>query len=160
MKEDQLARFQKDKEIDFSYNIMRFLSFHCDYFRYTVKKKSRSNIIEELTEQNKEGSMENVIVLFISVEKQDESNPKYMINTLKEIEKIATQLKVSNIIVLSFAHLFGELSDQNFGFKALKELQNELNKRDYHTIRPPYGWFNELELKAKGHPLSRISRKI
>ncbi len=139
---------------------MRFLSFHCDYFKYVVKKKSRSEIIEELSEQNREGLMDNVIVLFISVEKQDESNPTYLQKAINEIQKISTQLKVSNIVILSFAHLFGELSDQKFGFEALKELQNKLEQIDYKTIRPPYGWFNELELKAKGHPLSRISRKI
>ena len=30
----------------------------------------------------------------------------------------------------------------------------------FTVIRPPFGWFNELEMKAKGHPLSRISRII
>ena len=34
------------------------------------------------------------------------------------------------------------------------------SEKRYKIIRPPYGWFNELELKAKGHPLSRISRRI
>ncbi len=139
---------------------MRLLSFHCTYFKYEVKKKSRSKIIEDLTDGNKIGKLENAIVLFISVEKQDETNPSYIERTIIEIEKILQQLKVTNIVVLSFAHLFGELSDQEFGFNALKLLESKLKQKGYTTLRPPYGWFNELELKAKGHPLSRISRKI
>jgi len=139
---------------------MRFLSFHCDYFRYKATKRSRSKIFEELTEENRENGFENVIALYISVEKRDEDNSEFIPNAIKEIEKISTQLKVSNIIVLSFAHLFGELSNPEFGLKALKNLEKKLVENGFNVLRPPFGWFNELELKAKGHPLSRISRKI
>jgi threonyl-tRNA synthetase len=139
---------------------MRFLSFHCDYFRYKATKRSRSKIFEELTEENRENGFENVIALYISVEKRDEGSTEFIPNAIKEIEKIATQLKVSNIILLSFAHLFGELSNPEFGLKALKNLEKKLVENGFNVLRPPFGWFNELELKAKGHPLSRISRKI
>lgn len=139
---------------------MRFLSFHCDYFRYKATKRSRSKIFEELTEENRENGFENVIALYISVEKRDEDSTEFISKAIKEIEKIATQLKVSNVIVLSFAHLFGELSNPEFGLKALKNLEKKLVENGFNVLRPPFGWFNELELKAKGHPLSRISRKI
>ncbi len=139
---------------------MRFLSFHCDYFRFKATKRSRSKIFEELTEENRENGFENVIALYISVEKRDEDNSEFIPNAIKEIEKISTQLKVSNIIVLSFAHLFGELSNPEFGLKALINLEKKLVENGFNVLRPPFGWFNELELKAKGHPLSRISRKI
>jgi len=139
---------------------MRFLSFHCDYFRFKATKRSRSKIFEELTEENRENGFENVIALYISVEKRDEDSTEFISKAIKEIEKITTQLKVSNIIVLSFAHLFGELSNPEFGLKALKNLEKRLVENGFNVLRPPFGWFNELELKAKGHPLSRISRKI
>jgi len=139
---------------------MRFLSFHCDYFRFKATKRSRSKIFEELTEENRENGFKNVIALYISVEKRDEDSTEFIPKAIKEIEKIATQLKVSNLIVLSFAHLFGELSNPEFGLKALKNLEKKLVENGFNVLRPPFGWFNELELKAKGHPLSRISRKI
>lgn len=139
---------------------MRFLSFHCDYFRFKATKRSRSKIFEELTEENRENGFENVMALYISVEKRDEDSTEFIPKAIKEIEKIANQLKVSNVIVLSFAHLFGELSNPEFGLKALKNLEKKLVENGFNVLRPPFGWFNELELKAKGHPLSRISRKI
>jgi len=139
---------------------MRFLSFHCDYFRFKATKRSRSKIFEELTEENRENGFENVIALYISVEKRDEDSSEFITKAIIEIEKIANQLKVSNVIVLSFAHLFGELSNPEFGLKALKILEKKLVENGFNVLRPPFGWFNELELKAKGHPLSRISRKI
>jgi threonyl-tRNA synthetase len=138
---------------------MRFLSFHCDYFSYTTTKKSRSKIIEELTEENKEGRLEDVVLLLISIEKQDEEDEQFLQKAVAEIESITSQLKVKNLVLLSFAHLFGELSSPKFGFQSLKDLENFL-KDKYTILRPPFGWFNELELKAKGHPLSRISRRI
>lgn len=139
---------------------MRFLSFHCEYFRYFVTDKSRSPLLEELTDENKEGELNNVIVLLVSVEKQDEKNPNFLKDMMEEIEKIAQQLKVKNIVVQSFAHLFGELSSASFGLEALKDLELSLKNKSYQVLRPPFGWFSELEMKAKGHPLSRISRKI
>jgi len=138
---------------------MRFLSFHCEYFKYKTTKRSRSKVFEELTDLNKENSLDNLILLFISVEKKDENNPKLIEKTVIEIEKIIKQIKVSNIVLLSFAHLFGDLSTPEFSLKILKELEDLLKER-YTVLRPPFGWFNELEIKAKGHPLSRISRMI
>jgi len=138
---------------------MRFLSFHCEYFKYKTTKRSRSKVFEELTDLNKENSLDNLILLFISVEKKDENNPKLIEKTVIEIEKIIKQIKVSNIVLLSFAHLFGDLSTPEFSLKILKELEDLLKER-YTVLRPPFGWFNELEIKAKGHPLSRISRRI
>lgn len=138
---------------------MRFLSFHCEFFKYKTTKRSRSKVFEELTDINKENSLDNLILLFISVEKKDEDNPKLIEKTVMEIEKIIKQIKVSNIVLLSFAHLFGDLSTPEFSLKILKELEDILKER-YNVLRPPFGWFNELEIKAKGHPLSRISRRI
>jgi len=139
---------------------MRFLSFHCEEFKYKATKRSRSEVYEELTDDNKENGVKNAIVLFISVEKQDENNPSFIEKSISEIEKIIKQLKVTNIVILSFAHLFGQLSSPEFGLKSLKKLTSILEEKGFTVIRPPFGWFNELELKAKGHPLSRISRLI
>lgn len=140
--------------------IMRFLSLHCEYFRFTTTKKSRSKLLEELNEFNRQGAIENCLVLLISVEKQDEMKPQFIEKGLNEILQITSQLKVSNIVLLSFAHLFGELSSPDFGLQSLKSLENELKDKGFNILRPPFGWFNELELKAKGHPLSRMSRIV
>ncbi len=139
---------------------MRFLSFHCDYFKYNTTEKSRSKIIEDLTAENRENEITNTIVLFISIEKQDEKKDALLEEAISEIKKITDQLKVSNVVLLSFAHLFGELSSPEFGYNSLINLELMLVKHNFKVIRPPFGWFNELEFKAKGHPLSRISRKI
>ena len=139
---------------------MRFLSFHVEYFRYKVTKKGRSKIIEEITENNREAQIKNALVLFISTEKRDEDNPEFLKKGIAEIEKITAQLKISNIVIVPFAHLFGQLSTLEFSFESFKILESNLKLKDYSVLRLPFGWFNELEMKAKGHPLSRISRIV
>jgi len=139
---------------------MRFLSFHVDYFWFKVTKKGRSKVIEEITEENKENRVEDALVLFISMEKRDEEDPDLIEKGIAEIEKITHQLKISNLVILPFAHLFGQLSSLDYAFESFKKIESILNSKNYSVIRLPFGWFNELEMKAKGHPLSRISRII
>ncbi len=139
---------------------MRFLSFHVDYFWYKVTKRGRSKVFEELSGRPRENRIENAIVFFLSIEKQDETNAQVIEKCLNEIKKMMTQLKVSNLVLVPFAHLFGELSSPEFALNALQKLSSKLNEMGYSVLRLPFGWFHELELKAKGHPLSRISRII
>lgn len=139
---------------------MRFLSFHVDYFRYKVTKKGRSKVVEEITEDNREAQIKNALVLFISTEKRDEENSEILKKSILEIEKITNQLKISNIVIVPFAHLFGQLSTIEFSFEFFKKIESKLKMMDYSVLRLPFGWFNELDMKAKGHPLSRISRII
>ena len=139
---------------------MRFLSFHVDYFQYKVTKKGRSKVIEKITEDNREAQIKNALVLFISTEKRDEENSEILKKSIIEIEKITNQLKISNIVIVPFAHLFGQLSTIEFSFEFFKRIELKLKMKDYSVLRLPFGWFNELEMKAKGHPLSRISRII
>ena len=139
---------------------MRFLSFHVDFFRYNVTTKGRSTVIEDITEENKKNQVQNALVLFISMDKSDEANPEILEKGINEIEKITKQLKISNIVIIPFAHLFGQLSSLEYAFESFKNIESLLKLKSYSVLRLPFGWFNELEMKAKGHPLSRISRIV
>ena len=139
---------------------MRFLSFHVDYFKYKVTKKGRSNVIEEISEENKENHIENALILFVSMEKQDEAKNNIIEKGINEIEKITKQLKVVNVVIIPFAHLFGQLSSLEYALESFKKIESILKLKEYSVLRLPFGWFNELEMKAKGHPLSRISRIV
>ncbi|MFW9866760.1 MAG: threonyl-tRNA synthetase editing domain-containing protein [Candidatus Thorarchaeota archaeon] len=139
---------------------MRFLTFHVDYFWYKVTKKGRSKIIEEITEDNKTNEVENALVIFVSMEKSDETKTEILEKGIDEIEKITKQLKISNTVIIPFAHLFGQLSTLEFAFESFKKIESMLKSKGYSVLRLPFGWFNELDMKAKGHPLSRISRIV
>jgi len=140
--------------------IMRILIWHVNYFKSTLTQKGRSEIIEDKIPAILE--VKDAIVVFTSVEKSDESNVEFIIQkTSDEILKVCLQLKVNIIVIHSFAHLFAEkLADPAIALDIMKKISVRLNQPNYIIHRSPFGWFSELEIKAKGHPLSRIARII
>ncbi|MHA1733359.1 MAG: threonyl-tRNA synthetase editing domain-containing protein [Promethearchaeota archaeon] len=136
------------------------MSFHVDYFEYEVTKKGRSKILEEITDANRQGRAENALVLFSNFEKQDEGKPDIVAKVVATVDGVAAQLKVQNLVLVPFAHLFGELSSLGYARDALVELEGKLAESGYSVVRLPFGWFNQIEMRAKGHPLSRISRRV
>ncbi len=138
---------------------MRILMFHVDYFKCEITEKGRSKIVEEYTSSVTE--INEALIILSSVEKQDEVSPeKIAQNAVKEITDLAEKVKTKNIVLHPFAHLFGELSTPQVAIQVLKIMESELIQKGFNTIRTPFGWFNTLEIKAKGHPLSRVARII
>lgn len=138
---------------------MRMLILHVDYFRTVMTEKSRSKIVEEV--EDKTVTAEDALVILTSVEKGDEPDPQAVVRKAQaEITKWAEQLKVKTLVLHSFAHLFAELARAEIGIDVLRSLQQDLQTLGYTVHRTPFGWFNTIELKAKGHPLSRIARIV
>ncbi len=138
---------------------MRYLGWHLEKFRSEVTEKSRSPLKEENPQKTVEA--ENTLLIFASVEKEDEGREEEVINkAIQNIVEHAKIIGVKNIVLHSFAHLFGQPSSPEIALKVLKEIEGRLNEMGFEVKRTPFGWFNTLEIKAKGHPLSRIAREI
>jgi len=132
-----------------------------DNFTSQITERGRSKFFEEIDNNLKTTTVDEALIILASVEKSDEHNPEVVAQkATEEIAKLAGQLKVKTIVIHPFAHLFGELSSPIIAVKALKLLENNLSQNGFRIIRTPFGWFNTLELKAKGHPLSRVARVI
>ena len=138
---------------------MRILMLHVDYFKCEITEKGRSGITEDYTSPVTE--INEALIILSSVEKRDEAGlEKIAQNTVKEIIDLAEKIKTKNIVLHPFAHLFGELSTPQVAIQVLKIAESELTQKGFNTIRTPFGWFKTLEIKAKGHPLSRVARII
>lgn len=132
---------------------------HVDQFSSTITKKGRSKIVE--TPSSKTYNVDEALLILASVEKQDEPNPDSVARkATDEIAKLANQLKVKVIVLHPFAHLFAEVSSPEVALETLELTKEGLIQCGFNVIRTPFGWFNTLELKAKGHPLSRVARTI
>ena len=139
---------------------MRMLMLQVDHFSSTIAKKGRSKIVEDWDPRRTITTHEALLIL-TSIERRDESNPvETSKNAADEITRLAHQLKVNTIVLHPFAHLFSNLSDPEIAVETLKLTEQELARRGFTVIRTPFGWFNTLELKAKGHPLSRVARTV
>jgi threonyl-tRNA synthetase len=138
---------------------VRLLILHVDYFRCTITEKGRSKIVEDAPSKTTE--VGDALLVLVSVEKKDEVNPEDVSRkAVGEVAKLGQQLKVDAIVLHPFAHLFGELSKPDVAIKTLKLIEEGLVQHGFKVTRTPFGWFNTLELRAKGHPLSRIAREI
>jgi len=137
---------------------MKILSLHCDYIKFKPTKKAIS--FPEKLEKKEEINVKEPLVIFVSVEKQDESNPNIYELLTKEINDIANKVGSKKIVLYPYAHLSSSLSKPEFALEILKKTEQELKKQFPEVTRAPFGYYKEFELKCKGHPLAELSREI
>lgn len=138
---------------------MRFLAWHVDYFKCSITERGRSPLVEDY--EDPETVAEDALLVLASVEKTDEAAPEVVAKrAAAEIVAHAASLKVQTVVLHPFAHLFGQLSRPATAVQVLQMTEQELRARELTVTRTPFGWFNTLEIRAKGHPLSRIARVI
>jgi threonyl-tRNA synthetase len=140
---------------------MRILIWHLDYFKSEVTEKGRSPLREEVAEDERVIEAHESLLVYAACEKSDEAQVEIIVSKCAdEITKLARQLKVNTIVLHSFAHLFVELAAPQVALDILKGVQAKLTADGFTVLRTPFGWFNTLDLKAKGHPISRVARAI
>jgi threonyl-tRNA synthetase len=138
---------------------MRFLVMHVNSFCCTITTKGRSKVYEEYDDPVTR--VDEALVVLASVEQGDERAPEVVARrAAAEIVKLATQLKVSTVVLHPFAHLFGQLSAPQVAIDVLSLTHQELLGAGLCCHRTPFGWFNTLQIDAKGHPISRVARIV
>lgn len=138
---------------------MRFLILHVNSFRCTITEKGRSKVYEPYDDPVTQ--VEEALIVLSSIERGDERAPEVVAaRASTEIAKLAGQLKVSTIVLHPFAHLFAELGPPEAAIDVLSRTQQKLIEAGLQTLHTPFGWFNTLQIDAKGHPLSRVARII
>ncbi len=143
---------------------MRVLIVHVDSFACRITQKGRSKVLENFDEQHRETLVGEALLVLTSVEKGDEAAAADIATrAAASLDELARQLKVHTIVLHSFAHLFAELGSPADALQIMQLTEEILNKlpdkpANWQVIRTPFGWFNTLDIKTKGHPLSKISR--
>jgi threonyl-tRNA synthetase len=138
---------------------MRFLMLHVNSFSCAITTKGRSPIYEEYTDPVTR--VDEALLVLSSVERGDERAPERVASRASaEIVKLAAQLKVPTVILHPFAHLFAALSAPEIAIDVLSRTQQALSAAGLQAYRTPFGWFNTLQLDAKGHPMSRVARIV
>jgi threonyl-tRNA synthetase len=138
---------------------MRFLILHVNSFCCTITTKGRSKVYEEYDDPITR--VDEALIVLASVERGDERAPEIVAKRAStEIAKLAGQLKVTTVVLHPFAHLFAELGAPEVAIDVLSRTQRELATAGLQAYRTPFGWFNSLQIAAKGHPLSRVARIV
>src|SRR5437899_8140420 len=139
---------------------MRLLLVHADRFEYEAREKAVKEP-EPLDESHKRGALENGLVVFSTVEKNDEQEPEQIAtNAASSIEEVLGWLKTKKVMVYPYAHLSTSWASLEPAISILKALEEKLAQKGYEVSRSPFGWYKRLTITAKGHPLSELSRTI
>ncbi len=137
---------------------MRLLLIHAKKFSYSITEKAINNP-EELDENNRARDFENTLVVFTSVEKDDDED---VVNrAAEEIIEIAKKIKPFSIVIYPYAHLSAELADPLTAQKILAQLYEKLSeKAEIQVYKAPFGWYKAFTIECYGHPLSELSKTI
>ena len=137
---------------------MKILALHVDYINFKPLKKALKNIAELSDVEKKGQEVGESLVVLTAIEKGD-TVKESVSELVKNIKDIADQVKTKNVVLYPYAHLSNNLASPETAEEILKEAE-KLLKKNFKTIRAPFGYYKEFELKVKGHPLSELSREI
>ncbi len=137
---------------------MRMLIWHVDSFTAEPTERGRSKVADATPQA---AHVEDGIVVFAACEKADEAEPAAVAaRGADAIADVARRLGARELVLHSFAHLFVELSAPATARDILNDIQARLEVDGYIVGQSAFGWFNRLEMRAKGHPLSRVARQV
>src|SRR5215217_8957815 len=129
---------------------MRLLQLHTDFIEYEPIDKELNDAEKDIDKSNTR--LENLIVVFVSVEKGD--NEKTIEKAVNEIKNYAQNIKSDRLLIYPYAHLSSDLSSPKHAFEIIKELEINARKILNEVNRAPFGWTKSFNIKVKGHPLA------
>ena len=132
---------------------------HSDYLEYEVRAKTR--VAEQIPELEKRERVEEVLVVFTAVEREDEKDASGVVErATEEVVSVFKKVGAERVVLYPYAHLSSELASPGRSVEILKGLEQALGSRGVEVRRAPFGWYKSFSLRCKGHPLSELSRKI
>ncbi len=137
---------------------MRIITLHCDYIRFKPVKKAIKNPEDLSEERKKEIIVKDPLVVLTAVEKGD--NDEIVKQLVESVKKTASEVKAKKIVLYPYAHLSSQLADPTTALEYLVEAEHTLKIEGFEVTRAPFGYYKELELKCKGHPLSELSKEF
>jgi len=136
---------------------LRLLLIHAREFGYEVVKPAVDNP-EPVSEDEKKGVFENVLVVFTSIERGDDES--IIPSAVKELIEVFNQVKASSILVYPYAHLSQDLAPYFEAVKVVRQLYEALRNTGVKAYKAPFGWYKAFTLQCYGHPLSELSKTI
>jgi len=139
---------------------LRLLLIHADYFEYHVREPAVKKP-EQLTDDRKSLELMNTLVVFVTVERDDEGKLESVVRSATHaICDIYEKISPSSIVIYPYAHLSQELASPDKALEVLRKLEEQIAGRGLRVFRAPFGWYKAFSIKCKGHPLAELSRTI
>ncbi|MBI4014436.1 MAG: threonine--tRNA ligase [Candidatus Aenigmarchaeota archaeon] len=138
---------------------MKILLIHSDFIEFEARQKAIK--LAEDWEKGRKTRVEECLVAFVAVESRDEENiAKVTENMVDEAIKVANEVKAQRIVFYPYAHLSKDLASPSVALDVIRNAEALARKKGVEASHAPFGWYKAFDLKAKGHPLSELSREI
>lgn len=136
---------------------MKLLMFHVSEFWYKTYSKTLENVdIREKEEKINEG-----IVVFIHIEKEDEEREdKLRGKAVDNIRWLLRKTNTNTAVLHSFAHLSESKSSPEFAQKLIESLKISLEESRTITHVTPYGYFLEFKVHVLGESLAKVFKSF
>lgn len=136
------------------------LFIHAKNFMYKITDKAIDDA-DPISEDIAEKTFHNVLVVFVTVELDDEKNPRVVVEkAAEEILDVYAKVKAEGIVLYPYAHLSPSIATPSRAREILNNLYNTVRQRGVNVSKAPFGWYKEFELHCYGHPLSELSRHV
>jgi len=136
---------------------MKLLMFNVREFWYKTYEKT----LKEVKDTDEEESVEDAIVVFANVEREDQEQTTGIIRkAVKNILWLAKKTGRSRIVLHSFAHLSDSKSSVEFAAQIFKAIEDRLTQKGYEVSSTPFGYFLEFKIHVLGESLAKVWKAL
>ena len=123
--------------------------------------KTYMKTLKESKDIEKEESVEDAIVVFANVERDDqEQTARTIRKAVKNIIWLARKTDRSRIVLHSFAHLSDSKSSVEFAAKVFEAIEDRLTRKGYEVSSTPFGYFLEFKIHVLGESLAKVWKAL
>jgi len=135
---------------------MRIVAIHSDVVEVVPKEKA----LKEADEKAEPFSAKEALAVFTAIEEGDRDLEELAKAFVKAVKEHLNAVKAERVVLYPYVHLTSRPASPRLAKKALDYLERALRQEGIEVLRAPFGWYKAFTLKAKGHPLSELSREI
>jgi len=135
---------------------MRVLFWYCEKFAWKPTMKT----LDDFPDADP-GEQRNGVVAFIHVEPKDmQEGSSAETKLVKNAKWVARKWDTKLVLLHSFTHLAEKKAEPDQAKLLMDRVQERLVNAGYQASLTAYGYFNDLSIEAKGHPLARIFKEF
>ena len=139
------------------------MMIHADHFSFKVTDKtSVLEFLGEPTSDEDQAQIEDALVVFLAVEKQDETGVHNVAEqAVTQIRMTAKKVSADHVMIYPYAHLSSDLAKPRIASTVIDQIVEQLRAdRNLEIYRAPFGYYKSYTISCKGHPLSELSMTI
>jgi predicted DNA binding CopG/RHH family protein len=136
---------------------MKLLMFGANEFWY----KTFSKTVDSIKNIDEEKQIQDAVVIFINVEKDDENREEEVSSQAAgNIKWLAKKNNTNRVVLHSFAHLSDSKSNVEFANEMIDSIKQKLSSKGLETYVTPFGYFLEFKIHVKGDSFAKVWKAI